>query len=57
MLLLFIVWNTQYQISVRAGVYKNWALEPSEFLKKRVLLAEKLCSKFVHLKQIIIKFF
>ena len=36
MLLLFIVSNTQYQISVRAGVYKNWALKPSEFLKKEV---------------------
>ena len=57
MLLLFIVSKTQYQISVRAGVYKNWALEPSEFLKKKgSLLAEKLCSEFVHLKQIIINF-
>ena len=31
-------------------------LEPSEFLKKGSLLAEKLCSEFVHLKQIIINF-
>ena len=56
MLLLFIVSNTQYQISVPAGVYKNWALEPSEFLKMGSLLAEELCSEFVHLKRIIINF-
>ena len=31
-------------------------LEPSEFLKKGSLLAEKLCYEFVHLKQIIINF-
>ena len=34
--------NTQYQISVLAGVYKNWALKPSEFLKKGVPVGRKI---------------
>ena len=51
MLLSLIVSNTQYQIRV----YKNWVLEPSEFLKMGPCSkAEKLFSEFVHLKQIII---
>ena len=38
------------------GFTKTEPFEPSEFLKKGSLLAEKLCSEFVHLKQIIINF-
>ena len=57
MLLSFIVSNAQYQMSVRTRVYKKLSPGTQWVSKKKwSLLAEKLCSEFVHLKQIIINF-
>ena len=48
--------NRPNKLVFTLGFTKTESLEPSEFLKKGSLLAEKLCSEFVHLKQIIINF-
>ena len=56
MLLLFIVLNTQYQISVRAGVYKNWALQPIKFLKKGIPVGRKIVFRICAFETIRINF-